>query len=260
MGALKQPVVVVGIGEMGAVFARALLRAGHPVMPVTREVPAKEVARHVPEPAIALVATGEKALHPVLEELPESWRTRVGLLQNELLPRDWERHGLERPTVAAVWFEKKRGTPVRVVRPTVVAGPFAGELVRALEGIDIAAHEVDFGEPLTRALVLKNLYILTANVAGLEVGGTTGALWNEHGDLARAVASDVLDLQERLVGDELPRQELIAELGEAFEADPEHECTGRSAPARLERALARADEHGLQVPKLRAIRGAATSG
>ena len=257
---MKPPVAIIGVGEMGAIFARALLHAGYPVFPVTRELPAAEVAREVPEPALALVAVGEKDLDPVLEALPESWRGRVGLLQNELLPRDWERHGLERPTVAAVWFEKKKGTPVRVVLPTVVAGPFAGELVRALDGIDFAAREDDFGEPLEDALVLKNLYILTANVAGLEVGGTTGALWNDHRELARAVAADVLDLQERLARRTLPREDLLAELGRAFEADPEHKCTGRSAPARLERALSQADELGLQVPKLRAIAEAAAPG
>lgn len=253
MRRMREPVVVIGIGEMGGVFARALLHAGHPVFPVTREVTMAEVARKVPEPALALVAVGEKELPGVLEELPAAWRPRVGLLQNELLPPDWERCGLEEPTVAAVWLEKKKGTPIRVVLPTVVAGPAARLLADALEGIDVAAEVVESGDPLLRALVLKNLYILTANVAGLEVGGTTGALWNEHRELAREVASDVLDLQERLGGRELPREELMADLGRAFEADPEHGCKGRSAPARLARALAHADELGLRVPKLRAI-------
>ena len=33
---MKNPVVVVGIGEMGSVFARGFLRLGHPAYPVTR--------------------------------------------------------------------------------------------------------------------------------------------------------------------------------------------------------------------------------
>ena len=41
---------------------------------------------------------------------------------------------------------------------------------------------------------------------------------------------------------------------EAFAGDPEHRCMGRSAPARLARALKQADEAGLPVPTLRAIR------
>lgn len=33
---MKPPVVVIGIGEMGGVFARGYLKNGHPVYPVTR--------------------------------------------------------------------------------------------------------------------------------------------------------------------------------------------------------------------------------
>jgi len=40
---------------------------------------------------------------------------------------------------------------------------------------------------------------------------------------------------------------------EAFDGDPEHGCTGRSAPARLARAIRQADAAGLAVPRLREI-------
>lgn len=49
------------------------------------------------------------------------------------------------------------------------------------------------------------------------------------------------------------RDALIAGMLEAFDADPTHACAGRSAPARLERALAHADAFGLAVPTLRAL-------
>ena len=39
----------------------------------------------------------------------------------------------------------------------------------------------------------------------------------------------------------------------AFEGDPEHNCMGRSAPARLARAIRQADAAGLDVPRLREI-------
>ena len=48
--------------------------------------------------------------------MPESWRDRVGLVQNELLPPDWEVHGIVDPTVVAVWFMKKAGDRVHLVR------------------------------------------------------------------------------------------------------------------------------------------------
>ncbi len=34
---MNAPVVLIGVGEMGGVFARGLLRLGHPVYPVPRE-------------------------------------------------------------------------------------------------------------------------------------------------------------------------------------------------------------------------------
>ena len=39
----------------------------------------------------------------------------------------------------------------------------------------------------------------------------------------------------------------------AFEGDLEHKCMGRSAPARLERAISQADEANLEVMTLRGI-------
>ena len=44
-------------------------------------------------------------------------------------------------------------------------------------------------------------------------------------------------------------------MSEAFDGDPAHGCTGRSAPARLARAIRHADEFGLTVPMLRAWAG-----
>jgi len=44
----------------------------------------------------------------------------------------------------------------------------------------------------------------------------------------------------------------------AFNGDPEHGCMGRSAPARLERALGLAKEHGLQLETLTGISEAAS--
>ena len=244
------PVVVVGMGEMGGVFARAFLSAGHPVHPVLRRTPPRDVAAAVPAPALALVAVGEADLHPVLDELPDSWRSRVGLVQNELLPPDWQRHGLEDATVAAVWFEKKAGRPVKVIIPTPVFGPGAELVVDALERIGIPARELDSAAALLHELVAKNLYILVANIGGLVSGGTVAHLWEEHHDLAAAVADDVLALQEALAGSSLPRTELLAALEAAFEADREHGAMGRSAPARLERARSQARELGVPVPAL----------
>jgi hypothetical protein len=247
----KAPVVVIGIGEMGSVFARGLLRLGHPVYPVTRDTDMSRLADALPAPEMVLVAVGETALHPVLEAIPEAWRDRLALLQNELLPADYA--DLPGPTVISVWFEKKKGQDVKVLIPSPVFGPRSHLLVDALATLDIPAREAPDDQAMTFELVLKNVYILTTNIAGLRVGGTVGELWRDHEALARAVANEVIDIQEGLTGRSYDRDALIGGMLEAFNGDLEHRCMGRSAPARLQRALAHADRLHLEVPTLREI-------
>jgi ketopantoate reductase len=250
---MKSPVVLIGIGEMGSMFARGFLRTGHPVFPVTRDQPIAEAAREIPEPELVVVAVAEADLHPVLEQIPEPWKDRLCLLQNELLPRDWEQHGIDKPTVISVWFEKKKGMDSKPIIPSPVYGPHARMVHDALASIDIPVRMLDNAEELLHELVLKNVYIVTTNVAGLKVGGNVGELWSQHESLARAVANEVIDIQEALTGKSLDREALIEGMVNAFNGDHEHQCTGRSAPARLERALDIAAEHGLTLPEMRAI-------
>jgi len=252
---VKSPVVIIGIGELGSVFARGLLRTAHPVYPILRGMDPAEEARHMPEPEAVLVATGEADLHPVLEKVPPAWQDRLVLLQNELLPRDWEAHGIARPTVIAVWFEKKKGMDVKVLLPSPVWGPHAALIAEALAAIDIPALEVATAETMTLELVAKNLYILTTNIAGLVLpeGATVEELHTRHAELERAVADEVLAVQEWLVGRPLDRAALLRKLEAAIAADPAHRCKGRSAPARLVRALEHARAAGLAVPTLRDI-------
>ncbi|MCS6786406.1 MAG: hypothetical protein NZ524_05150 [Thiobacillaceae bacterium] len=250
----QDSIVIIGLGQLGRVFAGGFLRSGHVVVPVNRGDDMQAMARAWPHPRLALVAVAEADLHPVLAALPAAWRERVGLLQNELLPRDWQAHGLEAPTVVSVWFEKKKGTDAKPLLPSPVHGPQAGRVVTALAAIDLPARVVEDAERMLWELVRKNLYILTTNIAGLVVGGDVGTLWAQHRALAEAVASDVLALQEALTGRRFDRAELMQGLQEAFAADPQHACAGRTAAARLERALALADTHGLAVPTLRQIK------
>ena len=255
---MSHPVVLIGVGEMGGVFARGLLRLGHPVHPVTRATPLEDVAAEVPRPLLALVAVTEADLPSVLRDLPDTWRDRAGLLQNELLPGDWS--SLADPTVISVWFEKKPGQEAKVIIPSPVFGPRAELLADALSVVDIPARLLGSPEQLLFELVAKNLYILATNIAGLRVGGTVGELWDRHRDFATAVVEDVIVLQEALTGRAFDRPALIEAMLEAFRGDPDHKCMGRSAPARLVRALAHAKAQRLRLPVLEEIareRGAA---
>lgn len=248
---MKQPVVVVGIGEMGGLFARGFLRLGHPVHPVTRTTSLAAASEELHRPEFVLVAVGERDLQPVLDAPPVLWRGRLGLLQNELLPGDWE--GLPVPTAISVWFEKKPGMDHKVIIPSPVFGPRADLLAAALATLGIPTRVLAEPDDLLFELVVKNLYILTSNLAGLRVGGDVGGLWADHRDLARRIGNDAIDLQEALTGRHFEREALFAAMVNAFEGDPSHKCMGRSAQARLARALAQGERHGLDLPALREL-------
>ena len=250
---MKSPVVVVGVGEMGGVFARGCLRAGYPVHPVTRQSNLAETARRLPSPELVLVAVAENDLHAVLENLPSAWFRRIGLLQNELLPHDWQQYGFPQPTFISVWFEKKPGQDVKVLIPSPVFGPAAELICKCLRSIDIPVCALPDAPALLFELVVKNVYIVTTNCAGLVTGGTVDELRSGHPDLMNTIAREVIRIQESLTGHSFVPEELIAAMLKAFDGDPGHKCMGRSAPARLARTLQQADAAGLEVPKLREI-------
>jgi hypothetical protein len=250
---MKKQVVIIGIGEIGGVFARGLLRSGYTVIPVNRSDDINEIAEQTPDPEAVLLTVAENDLHPALENVPQEWHDRLCLVQNELLPRDWEQHDIETPTVISVWFEKKPGMDAKPLVASPVYGPKADLLCQALEALRIPVVSLNSAEELLFELVRKNLYILTTNIAGLVAGGNVSELWQNHRTLTIEVAEDILSLQAWLTGKELDSKALIAAMLLAFDGDPEHSCTGRSAPARLTRALQLADEADLDVTTLHRI-------
>lgn len=250
---MKKPVVIIGLGEMAGVFARGLLRLGHPVYPVTRDMDIQAMANEIHDPVMVLLAVGENDLHPSLDKIPSAWRTCLALLQNELLPRDWQQHQIENPTVISVWFEKKKGQDFKVLIPSPVHGPHAELLTNALGCLGIPSFSAPTAADIEYELVRKNVYILTTNIAGLEIGGNVESLWNQHQAFARQVATEIMEIQAWLVGHTLDQEKLIEGMVEGINGDLQHMCMGRSAPGRLRRALGFADEAGLAVPTLRRI-------
>ncbi|MBT7127938.1 MAG: hypothetical protein HN946_04675 [Candidatus Thioglobus sp.] len=252
---MKKPIVVLGIGELGSVFARAFLKNNYPVYPITKETDINELAHNI-DPELILICTGEADLQNALKDIPDKWKNRVAMMQNELLPRDWEDHGFINPTVISVWFEKKKGMDSKVLISSPVFGKKSHILAESLALIDIPAHVLNSEDALLFELVLKNLYILTTNIAGLaiEPGANVDSLRRNHLQLMRDVSSDVLILQSALTGQVFDQTDLEQGMIEAFEGDLKHGCMGRSAPARLERALQLARELDLTMPTLEKIR------
>ena len=246
-------VVMIGLGQLGRIFAGGFLRIGCKLVPVNRGDDMAQIALLNPAPALVMISVGENDLHPVLAALPQQWKDKICLIQNELLPRDWQQHQLDNSTVISVWFEKKKGIDARPLLPSPVFGPVADRVVAALQAIDLPACVLPDEQTLCYELVRKNVYILTTNIAGMKTGGNVSQLWKNHRSIATAVAQDVMDVQDWLTGQVHDREHLMRGMLEAFEVDPEHMCMGRSAPARLTRALEYADEAGLKVATLRSM-------
>jgi hypothetical protein len=253
---MNQPIIIIGIGELGGVFARAFLKNNYPVYPITRNMNIDDQADRIPRPELVLVAVAEKDFKPVMATIPAAWRNCSALLQNELLPRDWEVYDIKKPTIISVWFEKKKGKAVKVLIPSRVYGPKAGLIAESLGAIAIPCRVLADEKELLYELVLKNVFVLTINIAGLvlEEGTTTEGLWTRHNEFARVIADEVIDVQEQLTQTAFPRVQLIDGLAEGVYGDPQHKCRGRAAQGRLRRVLEIADQTGLKIPRIRGIR------
>ncbi len=247
---MARTVAIVGMGQLGRLFGAGLLAVGRTVVPVRRGEPLLALEALAPE--LVLVTVAEDDLYPVLSALPAALRDRVGLVENELLPPDWRAHGIEGPTVAVVWCEKKAGRPLAIVRETELAGPHAELLRDGLAQVDVPARVIAPAD-LESALVVKNLYILVSNLAGLSGVASVGALLGPERPLARALAAEILAVEAARLGHPLEADALVPRMEAAFAADPTHGCRGRSSAARLARTLARARALGVPTPRLDAL-------
>ena len=247
---MKKPIVIIGVGELAGVFAKGFLRCGYPVYPITRDMDLDQECQQIPSPKLVLVLVQENKLHSVLKKLPKPWCHKVGLVQNELLPRDWQSHPIENPTVTVVWFEKKKGLELTNILRSPSYGPNASIISNALKAVDIPAPILENEDDLLYELVRKAVYILTVNIAGLLNNCTVGDLWMQHESLAREIAEEVIVIQELLTGKQLPYEKLIQGMAEGIKDCPDRHCLGRSAFSRLERTLSYAEEANLNTPKL----------
>ena len=256
---MKKPIVVIGIGELAGVFTQGFLRSGYPVYPITRGMDLEVECSQIPDPELVFIMVQESELHKLLAKIPEGWRSKLGLLQNELLPRDWQSHKIIKPTVTVVWFEKKKQQLLSNILYSPSFGPKAEIISQALQAVEIPAPILENEEQLLYELLRKALYILTVNIAGLVDNCTVGDLWNKNQSLAKEIAGEVILVQEKMTGKQLPYERLINGMAEGINDCPHRHCLGRSAMSRLERILAYAQEANIKTPKLLEIYTRATA-
>ncbi len=242
--------IVIGLGELGSIFATGLLKNGHQVVPVLREHSLTEIANTYPTPQSVWLCVAEKDIQTALRDIPTVWHDRLVLIQNELLPNDWQQHDIANPTVISVWFEKKAGKVAQVVLPSVVYGRLAAEVSASYAKLNLPIRTLKNESERLFELVVKNLYIQTTNIAGLVAGGNTRELVEEHHQLMQAVAKEVIQLQEALTQQCFDHESLMQALITACYGDPHHNCMGRSAPTRLARAVALAEHYQLNLPTI----------
>ncbi len=245
-----QQLVTIGMGQLGQIFSVGALKLGYAVYPIRR---GENLFIAQIQPIAVIVAVGEKDLNQVLVDFPTPWKNRIILIQNELLFHDWTTLGLS-PTVASIWFEKKKGRLAKPLMPSIVFGNHAPLVQQLLNAVDLPCRQLDSEAALLQQLVLKNLYIVTTNVAGLALKdqATVRDLYQQH-DLFEAVAQEVLNIQSKICKQHFLWQDFQQPLLEAFESDWDHVCCGRSALDRRSRALEQADQFKVMVPTMREV-------
>ncbi|MET0069089.1 MAG: hypothetical protein ABW096_03565 [Candidatus Thiodiazotropha sp.] len=88
-------------------------------------------------------------------------------------------------------------------------------------------------------------------IAGLHTGANPGERWQPHRPSARLIAEEAITLLQDLIRRRLDRGASNSAMVTAFEGDPLHQCMGRSAPARLRRALSHGEHLNLDLPRPR---------
>jgi len=246
--------VVVGPGQLGRLFGAGALARGIRVTPVRRGDDAGAAAAGVPDAPI-LVAVGEPALAAVLLALPPARRNDAILVQNELFPADWTPLTPD-PTVAVVWLNAKAGRPIEVARPTAVHGRHARLFCELHDPLGLPCVPVD-APTLGVELVAKYAFILAVNALGLRADDTVGAWLARDRALVRSIAGEGIALGEARLGRAVDRAAAEAAIVAAMQALRDMPARGRTARARVERALVFARERGIPAPDTAASLAAA---
>jgi len=195
-----------------------------------------------------LVAVGEDALDGVLATLGPRLEQAI-FLQNELFPAQWRAHG-QTPTVLVPWLLKKRGSALSIARPSPVYGKHAALVDTLHQALAIPSQVLGDEPALLQAIVEKYAFILTINALGL-LRDRTLATWLQEDPLrVRALADEASTLGARLADTEVDLIRSAQAVSEAMRALGTMSARGRTAQARVQRALAHGARLGITLPSL----------
>jgi hypothetical protein len=241
--------VIIGLGEMGKLLGAGALRAGVRVTPITRATPIEAALSPIAEGTPILMSVGEDALDELLGKLPVRHRGALVLLQNELFPNRYRAHGLA-PSVLVPWVLQKAGLPTVVARPSPLYGAQADLFAEIFAAQKLAHVRLQHETELAQALVDKYTFIVTINALGVASDRALGVWLQEDPVLVARLCSEAAQLGQALV--ERPIDPALASLAthEAMAALAAIPARGRTARARVDRALDHARRLGLSLPAL----------
>lgn len=243
---------VVGLGQLGQMYAGALLNQGYRVTPVVRATPRPLELGLAPE-APVLVSVGEDALDAALSELVAAGLgQRVMLLQNELFPATWKKHPTAHPTVMVVWTNRKKGVPL-VGAPTRVFGPLADLVVRMHAALEIPCEVLPDEHALNTELCAKYAFIVAVNALGVSEPRTLQEWMEAEPQTVGRVLQDAVSLSAVRVDASVDVEEARRRAHSAMVALASIPSRGRTSWARMERAAAVSQEQHLPVPALRRL-------
>jgi hypothetical protein len=243
--------VVIGLGELGKVFAQSALGAGVRVTPIRRQDDMAQRLRGLSPESPLLVAVGEEALLPVLDALPAERRDAVILLQNELWPTVWRSRAME-PSVVLPWALQKPGLSRLVVGTSPVFGRQSALLCTLCAGAGIPSEPLRDELALMQALADKYAFILTINALGAWRDDVLGAFLQSASARVEALCREASALSAVLTGAPIDASRCLSRTLEAMAAMASVSARGRTAKVRVARALAHAHDLGVAVPTLEA--------
>jgi len=161
-------ITILGMGQIGRVFARAAEQKGRKVSPITRAggAPAAD------GPVVA--AVGEDDLDSVANGLDVALGPRLCFVQNGLVQEAVARFG--RVGRGLLHFNADAAGKVRVLEPSVFGGPFGDDLAALLDSAGIPSRYEPDPERFRIEEIRKMLWSTVPSVLAARRGVTVGAL------------------------------------------------------------------------------------